>query len=77
MDDNWLSGGCQILRFPGFIVSPDRKQVYKDCTVHCSSVEMAKQITGILNACLTRLRNCHHNCGWTCRLLSPPASHLR
>ena len=44
MDDNWLSGGCQILRFPGFIVSPDRKQVYKDCTVHCSTVEMAKHL---------------------------------
>ena len=43
MDDNWLSGGCQILRFPGFIVS-HRKQVYKDCTVHCSSVEMAKHL---------------------------------
>jgi hypothetical protein len=44
MDDNWLSGGCQILRFPGFIVSPDRKQVYKDCTVYCSTVEMAKHL---------------------------------
>ena len=27
MDDNWLSGACQI--FALFIVSPDRKQVYK------------------------------------------------
>ena len=29
------------------------------------------------NACLTGLRNYHHSCGWTCRVLSPPASHLR
>ena len=43
MDDNWLSGGCQILRFPGFIVSPDRKKVFKNCKVYRSTVDMAKQ----------------------------------
>ena len=36
-----------------------------------------RPITGTFEACHARLRNYHHNCGWTCRLLSPPTSHLR
>ena len=37
MDDN-------ILRFPGFIVSADRKKVFKDGKVYRSTVQMAKDL---------------------------------
>ena len=33
-----------ILRFPGFIVSPDRKKVFKDGKVYRSTVAMAKDL---------------------------------
>jgi len=34
----------KILRFPGFIVSADRKKVFKDGKIYKNTVEMAKDL---------------------------------